>query len=246
MRVAIFTDIHANRQAFEACLADARARGAQDMMLLGDYVGYGGDPEWCLETIVSLVRQGAVALRGNHDDAIGGSVAGMNPIAAAALLWTRDRLSAEQRRFLSGLPLTADAHGCLFVHADASRPERWIYVTNALEAARSMAATEAAVTICGHTHQPALFSLAERNRLTVDIPPNGVPIAFAPGRQWLVVLGAVGQPRDGDPRACWAMLDTERRELTLHRVAYDIEAAADAILSRGLPARLAERLFAAW
>lgn len=243
MRVALFTDIHGNRQAFEVCLAQSRDHGAERIVLLGDYVGYGGDPEWCVDTVGELVGRGAIALRGNHDDAIGGSVAGMNPVAAAALLWTRERLDAGQRRFLAALPLTKEAHDCLFVHADASRPERWNYVTNALEAARSMAATDRAVTICGHVHEPALFSLADRNRLTAETPFAGVAITFTPGRKWLVVLGAVGQPRDGDPRACWAMLDTERRELTLHRVAYDIEAAADAIRRQGLPRQLADRLF---
>ena len=104
--LALFADIHANRQAFTACLDFARARGAQRFICLGDYVGYGADPEWAVETVMGLVEQGAIAVRGNHDNAIGASAESMNAEAQAAIEWTRGRLSAPERRFLSELPLT--------------------------------------------------------------------------------------------------------------------------------------------
>ena len=107
MLLALFADIHANRQAFAACLEAARARGAERLILLGDFVGYGGDPEWTVDTVMALVEQGAIAVRGNHDQAIGTPSESMNPIAQAAIDWTRGRLSARQRHFLAGLPMIA-------------------------------------------------------------------------------------------------------------------------------------------
>ncbi len=107
MLLALFADIHANRQAFTACLDFARAHGAERIILLGDYVGYGADPEWTVETVMGLVEKGALAVRGNHDSAVGSPSESMNAEAQAAIEWTRGRLSAPQRRFLAELPLDA-------------------------------------------------------------------------------------------------------------------------------------------
>ena len=120
MLLAVFADIHANRQAFAACLDAARARGAQRIILLGDYVGYGADPEWTVETVMGLVERGAIAVRGNHDSAIGTSSETMNAEAQAAIEWTRGRLSAAQRQFLATLPLTLQEEDRLYVHSEAS------------------------------------------------------------------------------------------------------------------------------
>src|SRR5439155_26051695 len=126
--LAIFSDIHANRQAFGACLDVARARGAERMILLGDYVGYGADPEWTVETVMGLCTGGAMAVLGNHDQAVGIPSETFNAEAQAAIEWTRGRLGAEQRRFLAGLPLTAQEEDRLYVHSEASNPARWRYV----------------------------------------------------------------------------------------------------------------------
>jgi predicted phosphodiesterase len=152
--LAIFTDIHANRQAFSACLDFARARGAQRMICLGDYVGYGADPEWTVETVMGLVNSGAMAVRGNHDNAISTSSETMNAEAQAAIEWTRGRLSAAQRRFLAELPMTLQEDDRLYVHSEAGNPERWRYVQSTADAARSIAATDAHITFCGHIHLP--------------------------------------------------------------------------------------------
>src|SRR5438067_10706246 len=154
--LAVFADIHANRQAFSACLNFARARGAERMVCLGDYVGYGADPEWAVETVMGLVENGAIAVRGNHDNAVAIPSESMNAEAQAAIEWTRGRLGAAQRRFLSGLPLTHSEDDRLYVHSEASNPARWRYVKDAADAARSLIATTAHVTFCGHIHQPAL------------------------------------------------------------------------------------------
>ena len=242
MRLAIFADIHANRQAFEACLALARARGAERMILLGDYVGYGADPEWAVETAMGMVDGGAIAVRGNHDQAVGTPTATFNAEAQAAIEWTRGRLGAEQRRFLSELPLVVQEDDRLYVHSEASKPANWRYVQSTADAARSIMATPVHVTFCGHIHRPALYSMSAAAKMTSFVPKPGVAVQLLPGRRWLAVLGSVGQPRDGNPSASFAMLDTEAKEITYCRVPYDVETAARRIRENGLPRWLADRL----
>jgi diadenosine tetraphosphatase ApaH/serine/threonine PP2A family protein phosphatase len=240
--LAVFTDIHANRQAFSACLDFARARGAERMICLGDYVGYGADPEWTVETVMGLVERGAMAVRGNHDSAIGTMSESMNAEAQFAIEWTRDRLSAAQRRFLAELPLTLQEEDRLYVHSEASSPARWRYVQSTADAARSIQATAVQATFCGHIHRPALYSMSSAAKMTSFVPTAGVPVQLLAGTRWLAVLGSVGQPRDGDPAASFAMFDTRSREITYCRVPYDAEAAAERIRENGLPGWLADRL----
>ena len=242
--LALFADIHANRQAFAACLDFARAQGAERMIFLGDYVGYGADPEWTVDTVMGLVEEGAVAVRGNHDSAIGTTAESMNAVAQAAIEWTRGRLSAAQRRFLAELPMTLQEDDRLYVHSEANNPPKWRYVQSTADAGRSLQATPAHVTFCGHIHQPALYSMSVVAKMTSFVPSPTVPIQLFGGRQWLAVLGSVGQPRDGNPAASFAMLDTESNEITYYRVPYDVEAAADRIRANGLPLWLADRLAA--
>ncbi|MGJ5204589.1 metallophosphoesterase family protein [Bradyrhizobium sp. HKCCYLR20261] len=242
MLLAIFTDIHANRQAFAACLEAARARGAERLICLGDIVGYGGDPEWSVDTVMEIVAEGGLAVRGNHDNAVSTSSESMNAEAQAAMEWTRGRLSAEQRRFLAELPMSVGDEDRLFVHSEASSPPRWRYIQSSADAARSMIATEAQVTFCGHIHRPALYSMSATAKMTSFTPTANMPIQLLRGRQWLAVVGSVGQPRDGDPAASFVTFDTKTRELTYCRVPYDVEAAAQRIRDNGLPPWLAQRL----
>ncbi|MBV9564546.1 MAG: metallophosphoesterase family protein [Bradyrhizobium sp.] len=242
MLLAVFADIHANRQAFAACLDAARAKGAQRLICLGDCVGYGADPEWTVDTVMELVEGGAMAVRGNHDNAIATSSESMNAEAQAAIEWTRGRLSVAQRRFLAGLPLELTDEDRLYVHAEASSPPRWRYVQSSSDAARSMIATSAQVTFCGHIHRPALYSMSITAKMTSFVPTSGAGVPLLKGRQWLAVVGSVGQPRDGDPAASFVTYDTASREITYCRVPYDVEAAAQAIRDNGLPSWLADRL----
>jgi len=240
--LAFFADIHANRQAFSACLTSARALGAERIICLGDYVGYGADPEWTVETVMGLVESGAVAVRGNHDNAVGTPSESMNAEAQTAIEWTRGRLSAVQRRFLSDLPLTIQEDDRLYVHSDASSPSKWRYVKNTPDAAHSLVATRAHVTFCGHVHRPALYSMSATAKMTSFTPTADVAVRLLEGRQWLAVLGAVGQPRDGIAAASFALFDTVTRQITYCRVPYDVEAAAMRIRENGLPHWLADRL----
>ncbi len=244
MRLALFADIHANRQALAACLDAARVRGAERFVFLGDYVGYGADPEWAVETVMELVGQGALAVRGNHDNAIGSPSESMNAEAQAAIEWTRGRLNAPQRKFLAELPLTREEDDRLYVHSEASQPAKWRYVRSSADAGRSLIATDADITFCGHIHRPALYSMSVTGKMTSFVPVSGVAVQLLSGRRWLAVLGSVGQPRDGDPAASFAMFDTDRREITWCRVPYDIDTAARRIRDNGLPPSLADRLFA--
>lgn len=242
MLTAVFSDIHANRQAFEACLAGARDKGAQRIVLLGDYVGYGADPEWVVDKVHELVAQGAIALIGNHDRAVAHHDLRMNLEAQVAIEWTRGELGTEQRRFLDQLPLEQRSGDALFVHADASAPQSWNYVLDAADAAQSMHATRAHVTFCGHVHRPAVYTMSSVGKLTTFVPVTDVPVALLRGRQWLVVAGSVGQPRDGISAASYLLFDDTSGEVTFCRAPYDVAAAAAAIRARGLPHWLADRL----
>lgn len=245
MRIALLSDIHGNLEAFRACLDNARTRGAERIVLLGDLVGYGADPVAVLDLAMEEVAHGALALLGNHDEAVlldGPN--GMNAMAAAAIAWTRERITAAHRAFIGSLPLTVEEDGRLYVHAEASAPARWRYVTDAEAARRSMEATQAHTTFCGHVHKPALYSLGDAGKLIGFRPVPSAPVPLGRGRSWLAVAGAVGQPRDGDPAACYIMIDTIPLQATWLRVPYDVASAAEKIRAAGLPIGLAERLFA--
>ena len=243
MLLAILSDIHANREAFEAVLTAAEAAGAVRFVLLGDIVGYGADPEWCAERAMQLAAAGAVVLRGNHDDAVGNASISMNATAMFAIEWTRRQLGRQTRAFLADRPLKVREGDCLFVHADASAPSDWNYVRDASDAGQHLAACEARVSFCGHVHKPALYCTAPGGRITHFCPVSATPVPLLPQRRWLAVIGAVGQPRDGNPAASFALYDTESTGLRFLRVAYDVETAAAKIRAAGLPASLADRLF---
>ncbi len=242
VRIALLSDIHANREAFEATLAHAREAGIDAVALLGDYVGYGADPEWCVEKTAELMKAGAVAVAGNHDFAVHTDIPGFNPVAQAAIEWTRKQLPLQAHEFLRSLPMTVETENRLLVHAEASKPSAWNYVANVEDAACSLNATSAMVTVCGHIHLPSIYSMSPAAKMTAFTPVTGVEIPLLPNRKWLIVLGSVGQPRDENPLASYAILDTEKPAVTYCRVAYDIDAAAKKILKAGLPPRLAERL----
>ncbi|MCU7369657.1 metallophosphoesterase family protein [Paucibacter sp. O1-1] len=245
MKLALITDLHANREALTAVLAHAQSQGCDGHAFLGDYVGYGGDPGWVLDRVRELVDQGALAVMGNHDSAVvHGALPTMREDARAAAAWTREQLSTEQLRFLAELPMTASRGDCLFVHANAFAPEGFEYIQGRAEAMRSLQATDRAYTFCGHMHEPMLYHLSGTGKAGDFCPVPGVEIPLLSHRQWLIIPGSCGQPRDGNPEACYACFDTETGLLSFQRVPYDVEAAAARIRSSGLPEAVAERLAA--
>jgi diadenosine tetraphosphatase ApaH/serine/threonine PP2A family protein phosphatase len=253
MLIALLTDIHANREAFDACRAEALRLGAKKFIYLGDLVGYGADPAYVVDRVAEDVAHGAVSLMGNHDlAAVQGATQGahfvMHPMARAAIEWTSSQLDASQKAFLAAMPFTAKTRSAtgaatLYVHSEASAPRQFIYVTEPQIAERSLNATDAHVTFCGHVHRPQLYHMASGKPPHLFTLTPDLPTPLARSRRWLAVLGSVGQPRDGNPLAAFALYDDARATLTSVRIPYDIETAAEKIIRAGLPDFLAERLF---
>lgn len=243
MKLALITDLHANREAVQAVLDHAQAQGAQRYAFLGDYVGYGADPAWVIDTVRRYVADGAIAVGGNHDAGVVEELSPhMRPEARQVLEWTRSQLDADQQEWLRALPLSRTESDMLFVHANAFAPAEWEYIQGRIEAVRSLHATTCHYTFCGHMHEPKLFHLSGTGKAGDFVPTPGVAIPIPPLRQWLVVPGSAGQPRDGNPAACYAIFDLNEQALTFHRVPYDHELAAMKIRDAGLPTRLADRL----
>lgn len=248
MKIALLSDLHANLPALDACLEHARAQGAEQFALLGDLVGYGADPGPVLDRVMQLVADDALCVRGNHDDAAVAPPPQVENLGDQSAQWTHPHLSAEQRAFLAGLPLTARmGPDALLVHASADGPERWHYVADSNAAERSMAAAtqiDPAIryVFSGHVHEQALYFLTPTAKLMRFSPQPGVPVPVPPHRQWLAIVGSCGQPRDGDTRAMYALFDAGAATITFQRVRYDHMAAAAAVRASGLPAFFADRL----
>jgi len=242
MRIALLADIHANREAFEAVLARVATLNVDRIGLLGDIVGYGPDPEFCTEKAEELVAAGAFAIKGNHDAAIEGDHSDMNELARRGIDYARGKLGPAHRRFLAEMPLSVEEGPALFVHASARAPDNWEYITGPQQAERSLRSTKARITIVGHVHAPHLWRLTSSGTATGHIPASGVDIPLARSQTWLAVMGAVGQPRDGNCAAAFGLLDTVRSTLTFERVSYDHFATCRKVREAGLPEPLATRL----
>ncbi len=243
MRIALVADVHANREALEACLDDARGQGAERLAFLGDLVGYGADPQWVVDRVREEIARGAFAVRGNHDASVADPAReGLHPEAQRVADWTREHLDSDALDFLRALPLSHEDGDVLYVHANAYAPARWDYLAGRVEVGRSLSATRASITFCGHVHEPMLWTMSGTGKLGEFRPVAGTAIPVPGHRRWLAVVGSAGQPRDGDPAACWALFDSSARTLTWRRVPYDHAGAARRIREAGLPERFAARL----
>jgi predicted phosphodiesterase len=239
MRVAVVSDIHGNRHAFEAVLADVETVGVDELWCLGDLVGYGAEPDACVE----LARRHAqVCLVGNHDLAVRGdlSLEEFSRGAELAARWTRETISADSLAYLAQLePQRLDEAVGLF-HA-SPRDAVWEYVLSALQAELCLDIQSRRVCLVGHSHVALSFCRLEGEPATGETRAAGSMLDLAQG-EWLLNPGAVGQPRDGDPRAAWLVLDTSKWSAEYRRVEYDIAGAGAAIRDARLPDSLAERL----
>jgi diadenosine tetraphosphatase ApaH/serine/threonine PP2A family protein phosphatase len=237
MRYAVLSDIHGNAEALASVLARVEEEGVDGYLCLGDVVGYGADPGRAIEAVRELRM---VTVRGNHDHAAVVPVGAkhFNSLAADAIAWTRERLTEGERTFLAELPYTARLEDVLLVHASPSAPEEWHYVLSIRQATAEFAAFDEAVSLIGHSHTPMIVvETASGVRELL-----GDETRLMPGSRYLVNVGSVGQPRDGDPRAAFAILDLDRAHVRIERVVYDVEKARDKILEAGLPRFLGERL----
>jgi diadenosine tetraphosphatase ApaH/serine/threonine PP2A family protein phosphatase len=243
MRTALLADVHSNLEALLACLAHARAQGADRYAFLGDLVGYNADPVRCVQIIAELVESGAPAVVGNHDQAaLRGSCEELHSVAREAIYWTREQLGERERAFLESLPLTRREGDVLYAHANARNPQNWEYVVSASHAVQCITATDARIVFLGHVHQGLLYHGAGRESLRAFLPVPGVPIPLLPRRSYVIIVGSVGQPRDGIPAAQYGIHDDGAGTFVSHRVPYDYQTAAAKVLAAGLPTRLALRL----
>jgi diadenosine tetraphosphatase ApaH/serine/threonine PP2A family protein phosphatase len=239
VRYAILSDIHGNLEALRAVLADSRDR-ADAVLCLGDTVGYGADPLAC----VDLVAESAEAtVCGNHDHAVAGRLGleWFNRYARAAAEWTRERLDDEHRAYLGALPLVREVAGATLVHASPAQPEEWDYLVTAEDGFLVFGDFATRWCFVGHSHVPGAWSLGSAGP---EHLPGADRVEAQRGRRYLVNVGSVGQPRDRDPRAAYAVWDAEAGSVEIRRVAYDHTATRRKIVDAGLPRFLADRLAA--
>ena len=236
MRLAIFSDIHANLEALEAVLADAHKRKCTYFVCLGDVVGYNANPHECVDRIRKLE---CPIVKGNHDEqaSLPESSSDFNELAERAIKWTRDNLTDEDKQWLRELPLQRQVRDFTIVHATLDTPEQWGYVFSNLDAAASLTYQHTTVCFFGHTHVPMVF-----------IRDDGVRreriehIRIEPTKKYFINMGSVGQPRDGNWRAAYCTYDIENNLVEQLRVKYDVAVAQKKIIKAGLPRALAERL----
>ena len=236
MKFAIIADIHANLEAFEVVLEDIKNQNCTHIACLGDVVGYNANPKECLDIVRSM---NIPCVKGNHDEYCSSEehLEGFNPAAAEAVNWTRKQLTDDDRQWLRDLRYTRMVTSFTIVHATLDGPQRWGYVFDKLAAAASFTYQNTAICFFGHTHVPVAF-------MRDNMVRGGTYSKFKtePGKKYFVNVGAVGQPRDGNPKAAYVVYDVLEGTIELRRLDYDIPKAQAKIRAAGLPERLAERL----
>jgi diadenosine tetraphosphatase ApaH/serine/threonine PP2A family protein phosphatase len=236
MRYAIISDLHANLEATEAVLEDARAHDCTHFVCLGDVVGYNANPHECVEIVQKME---CPVVKGNHDDqaTLSESSRGFNALAEAAINWTREHLTEEDKEWLRTLPFTQPVRDFTIVHATLDAPEQWGYVFNSLDAVASFAFQDTTVCFFGHTHVAGAFVRDEGVR---KIKVDQLPIEET--KKYFINVGSVGQPRDGDWRAAYCIYHIDKNVVEQRRVKYDLATAQKKIIEAGLPHMLADRL----
>jgi len=237
MKYAIISDIHGNLEALNTVLKDADARGCEKYICGGDVVGYNANPKECLNIVRGL---DIPCVMGNHDEYIGQDcdLSAFNPVAAEAVVWTREQLSEEDRQWLCELRYVRLVDHFSIVHGTMANPKLWGYVQDKNDAAENFVYQSTNLCFHGHTHVPVVF---------VD-DGGGIEhgtfdhLKLEPGLKYFINVGSVGQPRDGDPRASYCIYDSDAESVELFRLDYDIETTKQKILDAGLPERLADRL----
>jgi len=239
VRYAIVSDVHGNLEALRAVLDDATPR-ADGVLCLGDTVGYGADPGPCVELLAGRAR---AIVAGNHEHGVAGllDLDWFNRWARAAAEWTRERLDDDHRAWLRALPLTHEVEDATLVHASPESPDEWDYLVTAEDGYGAFAHFATRWCFVGHSHVASAWSLGSSGP---DYEPFPTVVTAEAGRRYIVNVGSVGQPRDRDPRAAYAVWDVEAGRVEVRRVAYDVEAARAKIVAAGLPRFLADRLAA--
>ena len=236
MRYAIFGDVHANLEALQAVLEDARAHEVTHYVCLGDLVGYNADPVACLELVRSME---CPIVKGNHDEQACEvtDLSYFNPLAARAIQWTRDQLTDEQKEWLKALKFSRLVRNFTIVHSTLDSPASWGYVLSDLDASASFSYQHTQLCFYGHTHVPRAFI---RDTRVHEVAPD--LITLEAGKKYFFNAGSVGQPRDQDWRASYAIYTPAEQTIQWRRLSYDIETTQKKIIAAGLPERLALRL----
>ena len=236
-KFAILGDIHSNLDALNVVLDDCRANGVTDFLCTGDVVGYNACPRECIEIIRSL---GCPVVMGNHDYYVSSwqNLSDFNPAAAEVIKWTRKQLNDEELSFLRSFPFVSTNMGITLVHSTMDCPESFGYVFDHLQAEAHFTHQVTPICFHGHTHCPMIYEKQVSAVYRIDAQDFKLPL----GRKYFINVGSVGQPRDGDPRAAYAIWEPAERMLSFRSLDYDIEAAQARIRAAGLPERLAERL----
>jgi predicted phosphodiesterase len=243
LRYLILSDLHANAEALAAVLARVRGRSYDAVVVLGDFVGYGADPNDVIERVRHLRRR-KVMVRGNHDRVAAGLDSGgsFNPVALSAARWTAEALTDENRRFLQELPMGPVEIDERFVICHGSPLDEDAYIFSDSDAAWNFRSIGLDLCFFGHSHVPSVFTL-EPDQIRVDVvrgPRRRLKLDS--GKRYLINPGSVGQPRDRNIAAAFALYDANRREVVFERVSYDVASARDKILRAGLPSALGDRL----
>lgn len=236
-KFAILGDIHSNIDALTVVLDDCRSQGVTDFLCTGDVVGYNACPRECLEIIRDL---GCPVVMGNHDHYVSSvqNLEAFNPHAAAVIEWTREQLTDDEMAYLANLPFVKTTMGITLVHSTMDVPENFGYVFDHLQAEAHFTHQVTPLCFHGHTHCPMIYEKQLSAVYRIDAQDFRLPI----GRKYFVNVGSVGQPRDGDPRAAYAIYEPKSRSLSFRRLDYDIAAAQERIRLAGLTEHLAERL----
>lgn len=236
LKYAILGDIHGNWEALTAVLDDAAKIGVSSYLCVGDIVGYNANPSECIDKIREM---NFTTVRGNHDHycCFDESLDDFHPLAANVIDWTRRQLSAEHVKYLRELKLTRTISGFTIVHSTLDMPEKWGYVFDALEADANFNYQSTSLCFHGHTHIPVVY--AKEGRVSRE---TFTKLRITLGKKYFINVGSVGQPRDRDPRAAYAVYDMKMKEIELRRVTYRIDEAKAKIIRAGLPERLAHRL----
>jgi predicted phosphodiesterase len=242
MRYLILSDIHANQEALSAALAHVRRKRWDRTLVLGDVVGYGANPNQAIDIVRSL--RSLVAIRGNHDKVCSGVESGemFNRVALQAAMWTRDRLTPANLRWLASLPEGPAIVDGAFAVAHGTPIDEDAYIFGEIEALNVFRQTTFPLCFFGHSHFPVVFGLSPDAIQTFLTTSPSFRFRLEPGVRYLVNPGSIGQPRDGNPLASFAMFDTDTRTVTVYRVPYRVERAQKRILDAGLPRPLADRL----
>ena len=244
MRYLVLSDIHSNLEALEAVLRASAAQRCDAVLVLGDLVGYGADPNAVVDRVRGL--NPVAIVRGNHDKVAAGldDAEDFNPMAKSAAHWTRESLTPQTLEYLRDLPTGPLIVDDMIEICHGSPLDEDLYVVADIDAARSISAARRPICLFGHTHVAVSTRMDVQRFLHIDAPQGHpeFPTTISAESKYLINPGSVGQPRDGDSRAAYAIADLERKVVTLYRVAYPIEVAQKKILDAGLPPMLAYRL----